>query len=283
MRGLLLTLFLFDRAPPAAVREVHGMSFSRPIELNNAVLSADKEPLVCTPLVGATEAAVLGELATIVPKRPELLEWRVDFFAGIADTGRVVALAQAIRDNAGGIPLIFTRRSIREGGQPIALDEDQVLALCEAVCRSGAVDLLDYELSVGPRHFAAAVALARETGVRLIASFHNFQETPGADVLLAKFSAMAQAGADIAKIAVMPRELRDVLTLLDATLTARNTLPIPVISMSMGGFGSLSRLFGWVFGSSVSFAVGEQTSAPGQVPIEDLNAAIDIVRRALRG
>lgn len=259
------------------------MSFSRPIELKNKTLAADKEPLVCTPLVGADEAAVGRELAAIVPKKPELIEWRVDFFAGIADTGRVVALARSIQQQAAGIPVIFTRRSTREGGNPIPLDEDQVFALYAAVCRSGAVDLFDYELSVEARYFEQAVALAKETGVRLIASFHNFQETPSAEALVAKFTAMEKAGADIAKIAVMPKELRDVLTLLDATLTARETLALPIISMSMGGYGSLSRLFGWVFGSSVSFAVGEKSSAPGQVPIEPLNTVVDIVHRALKG
>ena len=50
---------------------------------------------------------------------------------------------------------------------------------------------------------------------------------------------MEKAGADVVKIAVMPRELRDVLALLDATLTAQSTVSVPVISMSMGGFGSL--------------------------------------------
>ena len=151
------------------------------------------------------------------------------------------------------------------------------------VCRSGAVDLLDYELSVGEHYFGQAVGLARETGVRLIAFFHNFQETPSAEALVAKFVAMEKAGADAVKIAVMPRELRDVLALLDATLTAQSTVSVPVISMSMGGFGSLSRLFGWVFGSSVSFAVGEALSAPGQVPIEQLNAVVDVVHRCLKG
>jgi len=151
------------------------------------------------------------------------------------------------------------------------------------VCRSGAVDLLDYELSVGEHYFGQAVGLARETGVRLIAFFHNFQETPSAEALVAKFVAMEKAGADVVKIAVMPRELRDVLTLLDATLTAQSAVSVPVISMSMGGFGSLSRLFGWVFGSSVSFAVGEACSAPGQVPIEQLNTVVDVVHRCLKG
>ena len=236
-----------------------------------------------TPLVGADEAAVLRELAVILPKRPDLLEWRVDFFTAIADTGRVVALAQAIREQAGDIPLLFTRRSTREGGQPIPLDEDAVLALYTAVCRSGAVALCDYELSAGEAHFAQAVALARETGVCLVASFHNFHETPPAEALVAKFAAMEKAGADVVKIAVMPQSPRDVLTLLGATLTARETLSAPVISMAMGGYGAVSRLCGWVFGSSVSFAVGEQSSAPGQVPVEDVNRVVDVLQRAIAG
>ncbi|HMT80725.1 MAG TPA: type I 3-dehydroquinate dehydratase, partial [Azonexus sp.] len=201
---------------------------------------------------------------------------------GIGDVQRVVALVQRIRALAGGIPLIFTRRSIREGGAPIALDEDQVFAVYAAVCRSGCVDLFDYELSSEPHLFAQAVALAEQTGVPMIASFHNFQETPSAEDIVAKLVAMERAGADIAKVAVMPKSLRDVLTLLEATQDGMQAISLPIISMSMGGYGSLSRLFGWAFGSSVTFVVGENSSAPGQVPIEDLKVVVDILHRSLR-
>ena len=51
----------------------------------------------------------------------------------------------------------------------------------------------------------------------------------------------------------------------------------------MGGYGAVSRLCGWVFGSSVSFAVGEQSSAPGQVPVEDVNRVVDVLQRAIAG
>lgn len=253
------------------------MSFSRPIVLKEKTIGGGKEPLVCTPLVGRDEAAVCREMAVVAAKKPDLIEWRVDFFEGIVELERVVALGRKIQALAAGIPVIFTRRSIREGGTPIALDEDQVFEMHAAVCRAGCVDLFDYELSCEPRHFAQAVALARETGVRLIASFHNFDATPSAQEIVAKFVAMEKAGADIAKVAVMPRELRDVLTLLEATLDGQNAISLPIISMSMGPHGSLSRLFGWVFGSSVSFAVGEKSSAPGQVPIEQLNTVVDIL------
>lgn len=259
------------------------MPFSRPIILKNRLFNSTREPLVCTPLVGSSEGAVYRELAAIMPKQPDLLEWRVDFFSGVADPERVVALGKRIRQEAGNIPILFTRRSIREGGCPISLDEAQVLELYTAICRSGYIDLFDYELSVDELYFQQAVALSEETELKLVASFHNFQETPSRDELVAKFVAMEQAGADIAKIAVMPKELRDVLTLLDATLTAYHVISLPIISMSMGAYGSLSRLFGWVFGSSVSFAVGEQSSAPGQIPIEQLNTVVDILRRALEG
>lgn len=255
--------------------------FSRPLVLKTGSFGADKEPLACTPLVGRDEAAVQRELDAVLAKEPDLIEWRVDFFAAIADTARVVALGREIRARAGRTPVIFTRRSTREGGTPTALSEDQVLALYAAVCRSGSVEMFDMELSSEPRHWQAALALARETGARMIGSFHDFKTTPPKAELVAKFAAMQAGGADIAKVAVMPRHPRDVLTLLDATLEARETLELPLISMSMGGYGALSRLFGHLYGSTVSFAVGDQPSAPGQVPIADLRAVAAVLQRAL--
>ncbi len=253
------------------------------LELKGRALGDGQGPLVCTPLVGRDEAAVLDELRTVLPMRPDLIEWRVDAFSGIGEVDRVLALGRTIRAQTGSIPIIFTRRSMREGGMPIPLDEDQVFELYAAVARSGCIDLMDYELSCPGSHFDAAVALARETGVRLIASYHNFDETPPADALVAKFSAMAQAGADVAKIAVMPNSPEDVLALLNATLAAHHQLSIPVISMSMGSLGAVTRLCGWLFGSAVTFAVGEQSSAPGQIPLEDVQTVVAILQRAQRG
>jgi 3-dehydroquinate dehydratase-1 len=90
-----------------------------------------------------------------------------------------------------------------------------------------------------------------------------------------------QLGADVAKVAVMPRNLDDVLTLLTATHEASKKLRIPLVSMSMGPLGSLTRLFGWAFGSALTFAVGASSSAPGQVPVEDLNTVLAILQRSM--
>ena len=58
---------------------------------------------------------------------------------------------------------------------------------------------------------------------------------------------------------------------------------LPLISMSMGAYGSLSRMMGWVYGSTVTFAVGKSSSAPGQVPIEELRAVLATTRKAVLG
>ena len=97
------------------------------------------------------------------------------------------------------------------------------------------------------------------------------------------FAAAERLGADVAKVAVMPSDAQDVLALLAATDRARQTLSIPLISMSMGGVGSLSRIMGWVYGSAATFAVGQTSSAPGQIAIEDLRTVLAIMQRAVAG
>lgn len=257
------------------------LGMSKGIEVRGKPIAGGREPLICTPLVARDEPSVLRELAVVCAKRPDLIEWRIDFFAGIADSARVVALAREIRKQAGSVPIIFTRRSTREGGEPIGIAEEQVVSLYRDVCEAGCVDFVDYEINSEPEHFQAARQAAHRAGAQLIASLHDFQQTPPAPEIVARLVTMEQAGADIAKVAVTPRTIDDVLTLLGATLTGSRQIRLPIISVSMGPYGSLSRLFGWTFGSSVTFAVGDKASAPGQVAIEDLRIVVDILHRSL--
>ena len=257
------------------------MHTGKPILVNGKPLGDGRLPAICTPLVGRTREQVLAEVALVVTKQPDLLEWRVDFFQSIGNVAAVVALAGEIRGAAGGIPVLFTRRSTKEGGEPIPLNEEQVVALIEAVCASRTVELVDFEMNNDPAHIAQVRAAAQAHGVGLVLSFHNFQSTPSQEVLSQRFAQAQQLGADVAKIAVMPQRLEDVLSVLGATLESSQTLNIPVDSMAMGGYGALTRLFGWAFGSAMGFAVGVTASAPGQVPIEDMNTVLGILQKSM--
>ncbi len=239
--------------------------------------------MVCAPLVGRTLEELMAELDVVLPKKPDVLEWRVDFFEQIGTVALVIAAVMAIKLRAGEIPLLFTRRSTIEGGQKIALNEAQVIALYTAVCESKSIDLIDYEMANDAANIAQVRTAAKANGILLVLSFHNFSSTPGLETLASKFLTAEQLGADVAKVAVMPRELDDVLKLFTATLEASKKLRIPLISMSMGPYGSLTRLFGSAFGSALTFAVGANSSAPGQVPIEDLNTVLAILQKSMGG
>lgn len=252
----------------------------RPLTVRGRTLNSHGQALICTPLVARNADAVAAELAAILQKKPDVIEWRVDFFDSIHDQAAVVAVARRIRQSAAGIPIIFTRRAAYEGGQGISLDEDAVVSLYEAVCASEAVDFIDYELSQSAGNRARLHRASRAHGVLMILSHHDFKNTPTAAELIAKLELAEREGADIAKLAVTPQTPGDVLTLLEATLRAGECTTIPLITMSMGALGAMTRLCGWMYGSVLTYAVGERSSAPGQIPIDDLRAALKTLQGA---
>ena len=91
---------------------------------------------------------------------------------------------------------------------------------------------------------------------------------------------MQDMGADIPKIAVMPRTKKDVLTLLAATEEmASEYADRPIITISMSGLGSISRIAGEVFGSCLTFGSGEKASAPGQIDAGKLNSVLQTIHQ----
>src|SRR4051812_34470985 len=117
------------------------MHARRMIELNGEPVAGGKQPLICTPLIARTRNGVLAEVAKVRPKKPDILEWRVDFFDAIGKTNEFLETEKEIGRAAGNIPVLFPRRSVNEGGEKIALSEDEVVKLYEAVCDSRCVEM----------------------------------------------------------------------------------------------------------------------------------------------
>ena len=61
-------------------------------------------------------------------------------------------------------------------------------------------------------------------GVRVIASHHDFDETPDDRILRMLMEQMQQGGADVAKLAVMPKNADDVVRLLKLTNDIRQKI-----------------------------------------------------------
>lgn len=237
-----------------------------------------KYPLICAPLVGADARAVIAEAEAALKAQADIVEWRIDHFrnlSGVIDAGR--ALRQAI----GSLPLLLTRRSVAEGGQPVALSEKEIVELYGEACAAGFPDLVDYEMSSDAEHMKTVREVTRRHGIGLVCSFHDFERTPPLPELARQFRRAQELGGDVAKVSVMARNPEDVLTLLAATQQASKALELALIGVSMGPQGALSRTIGFAFGSALTFGVATAGSAPGQMPIGELRSAIEIARKAL--
>ncbi len=115
----------------------------------------------------------------------------------------------------------------------------------------------------------------------MVASNHYFHETPAQETLLEILTKMDQMGADILKIAVMPQSRKDVLTLLSATEEMDLRTAKPLITMSMGPVGMISRLCGEVFGSALTFGTVGKASAPGQIDAKDLASVLQLIHKSM--
>lgn len=249
------------------------------IKINDLVLG-EGTPKICAPLVEHNLPALL-ERASSFPTLPiDIAEWRADCYNGILDPGIPARVLPQLSARLKGIPLLFTFRTHREGGSLPAAPSSYRSLTEEAIC-SGCASLVDVEFFSGDGLVKDLIALAHEHGVKVVLSNHDFSATPSEEEMLCRLSSMEKLGADIVKIAVTPRSPLDVLSLLSATVKAREQLSCPVISMSMKGQGLVSRLGGEVFGSCLTFGSAGEASAPGQIDVNRLRPILDTIHAGL--
>lgn len=238
------------------------------MDLNNKQL-----PYICTPITGKTKDVIFQQLETIVTQEPDIIEWRADFLTDLADTPLVLDIISEMKAKT-NIPLLFTIRAEHEGGEKITLTENEKVQLIIEVCNKSAVDIVDYETSNNIEDVKEIREASKKSSKQLILSYHNFTVTPGDDELIKRAEQAQALGADVAKFAVMPNDKNDVFRLLEVTRTIDAKLDIPVVTMSMGDIGGLSRIVGWAYGSVITFGVGVELSAPGQIPVKKLRETI---------
>ena len=173
--------------------------------------------------------------------------------------------------------MLFTWRTKNEGGEAEIISKDY-FSLLEAVILSRYADAIDIEYFFDQEAMKNTVKLAKEHGVTVVMSNHDFDKTPAAEEIIERLVGMKKAGADIAKLACMPNTPEDVLTLLGATEMVKRQYPDePIITMSMGKLGIVSRICGSVFGNAMTFGAAKQASAPGQIEVTKLNDILKVI------
>ncbi len=242
-------------------------------------------PAVCVPVVAHDPAAAADDARALPPGAADVVEVRLDHVAGAADDPALVgATLTAVRAVLPPhVPVLATYRSAREGGVQPA-DDAAYAAVVEAAVEAaagGAADAVDVELATPDALRDPLLAAARAHAVPVVLSTHDFTGTPPLDALLDVLRRQRALGADVCKVAVMPHDPDDVLTLLRATRAFGREADRPVVAIAMGGLGLVTRLAGEVFGSALTFGAVGAASAPGQVDAVRLRDVLTLVHDAL--
>ena len=165
-------------------------------------------PKICVPIVGVTREEILAAAENIKSTKADVVEWRVDWYEDIFDFAKTEATMQALREVLGEMPILFTFRTSKEGGEK-AIETGAYVELNQNAAKTGLIDLVDVEAFTGDEVVKAVVETAHANGVKVIASNHDFHKTPAKEEIVSRLRKMQELGADIPKIAVMPQNKKE--------------------------------------------------------------------------
>lgn len=235
---------------------------------------------ICIPVMGSTMEEIIMQAEKVKTLEPDIVEWRADYYImkDCDDALELVTVLEKIHEVLADIPLIFTYRTADEGGEQ-HIDFEHYADYCTAAAKEAEKNntaFIDIEL-YGKKDEVKSSELVTEIhnyNVKIIGSNHHFDKTPSEDEMINILAVMEEMGADVCKLAVMPEEKEDVDALISASKTADKKLKAPIITISMGELGAVTRVCTKLTGSVLTFAAGANVSAPGQ-------PACDTVRRLL--
>ena len=211
--------------------------------------------MICASI---TESLIDEMVETANSTDADIVEVRLDYLKGFEGLGELRKIKN---------PLIATCMPQWEGGRFRGGEAERISILQEAINFS---DYVSIELRTEEGLRNRIINEAKECGVKVIVSYHDFKKTPEREEILTIIEEEKAAGGSIAKIAFMPKDYIDVLRTMEVLL--RDDLGIPVIAASMGELGKISRILGPLFGSYLTFASpgrGKE-SAPGQLTVGEL-------------
>lgn len=197
------------------------------------------------------------------------LELRADL---LADPAQVCAALTAVRA-ASSLPLLLTYRSTTEGGKGAGHGQGYEDYLASLLQLRPAVAAVDIEMACPASK--ALVAEAKAGGYDVVGSCHDFTATPSRAQIAEKLVQITAAGADITKVAYMPRTAQDVAALRHAAHDFAGAYPHqPLIAISMGQLGAPSRTD---LVNCLTFATiaDGAASAPGQATIAYVRAWLE--------
>ncbi|MDO5810731.1 MAG: type I 3-dehydroquinate dehydratase [Methanobrevibacter sp.] len=212
---------------------------------------------IAIPIFQETCEDVIAVANDCIDKGADILEFRIDALKN-HDIGEIRDTIKEI-----DFPMIATNRISSEGGSFKGSEEQRINILYQC---SDIVDFVDIELQTKDEY----IELIQNTNAKSIISYHDFEKTPDLNEIMYIVDKEHELG-DIAKVAFMPQDLEDTLTILAVLSHCEDT-----IAISMGDLGSYTRVMASKFNSPITFAAGTDVTAPGQIDIETMKALLNM-------
>ena len=121
------------------------------------------------------------------------------------------------------------------------------------------------------------IKLAKFSKTKVLISHHRFEGMPSRDEIAEQFIKMEKLGGDILKIACFANEEIETHNMLEgAAAYVQLRKAKPIVAIAMGEKGQTSRVCAGDFGSIMSYAYGNEPTAPGQFNAKELSKYLDI-------
>lgn len=230
-------------------------------------------PKICIPIVEPLRDAIAAQAKKIAGLPVEMAEWRIDFYAGYER--EIPGIIRELKKYLGQKELIATLRTEAEGGEENGSRFDY-FSLAEEIIAQGAADYVDLEIERDSGRIMEICKKNADRKTKIIGSCHDFRKTPSAGFLVEMLEKAKMLGCDVGKFACMPKTVEDTYRVFSATAAMKEKFPdFPLITMSMGKIGEISRLYGGLYGSEVSFGTAGKESAPGQMDYRRMKEVFD--------
>jgi 3-dehydroquinate dehydratase-1 len=190
----------------------------------------------------------------------DIFELRLDAYPARSETARASI-------ETASVPAIITARHPSEGGHNALSTTERADLLLPLLDVAQIVDVEVASLS----ELVVVLEEARSQNTEILASSHDFDKTPSAEVLRSWIDAAVDGGADAAKLAVTLHSFEDLVRLVGVV---RSEQRLPVSAMGMGSLGKLSRLVLATQGSILNYGYIDEPNAPGQWPARQLRTLI---------
>ncbi|MEG1618619.1 MAG: type I 3-dehydroquinate dehydratase [Eubacterium sp.] len=228
-----------------------------------------KHYATCIPLVSQNEETLWCEIDNAIQQNPDYLEWRRDYFLeDCFETEK--KMLKGFKQKIGKTGLIYTFRDVNEGGFRNVAELERLKFITYWI-EKGMANYIDIELDSSDAFLGQIQNLISDSSVRLLLSHHNFHKTYSAEKMMDIFKRMESKGADVLKLAMYAENEDDVKRQIEVAYTYGMKSEKPIIVISMGSLGTISRVFPDFIGGSLTYVAGKESTAPGQLTIKEIS------------